>query len=62
MLDVSGLIILSYAGANSGLGLAVTKDLYRRGAEVVMLCRNLPEAEKAADKVRQMFYWLYLFV
>jgi NAD(P)-dependent dehydrogenase (short-subunit alcohol dehydrogenase family) len=38
-------------GASSGIGLATTRDLYRRGAEVVMLCRDLPKAEKAADKV-----------
>ena len=55
-------VSLNYTGANSGLGLAVTRDLYRRGAEVVMLCRNLPEAEEAADKVSQLYDLFYKWV
>ena len=40
------------AGANSGIGKVTARDLYRRGAEVVMLCRNLTKAEKTADQVK----------
>ncbi len=39
-------------GANSGLGLEVSKVLVRHGAEVVMACRNPRKAEAAAEQVR----------
>jgi protochlorophyllide reductase len=39
-------------GANSGLGLEVSKVLVRHGAEVVMACRNPVKAEAAAEQVR----------
>jgi len=34
-------------GANNGIGKEVAKDLYTRGANVVMLCRNLEKARSA---------------
>ncbi len=39
-------------GANSGLGLEISKVLVRHGAEVVMACRNTRKAEAATDQVR----------
>lgn len=39
-------------GANSGLGLDITRALAARGAEVVLACRNTAKAETAAAQVR----------
>jgi NAD(P)-dependent dehydrogenase (short-subunit alcohol dehydrogenase family) len=39
-------------GANSGLGLATTSVLAARGATVIMACRDLVKAERAAGQIR----------
>lgn len=40
-------------GANSGIGLATTRQLVRQGAQVIMACRRLEEAEARAAELRQ---------
>jgi NAD(P)-dependent dehydrogenase (short-subunit alcohol dehydrogenase family) len=45
-VDLSGRTVL-ITGANSGLGLAATRQLARLGATVVMLCRDLARGEAA---------------
>ncbi len=32
----------------------MAKEMYRRGAEVIMLCRDVKKAEKVADKVSKI--------
>jgi NAD(P)-dependent dehydrogenase (short-subunit alcohol dehydrogenase family) len=49
--DQSGKLVL-VTGANSGLGFEVTRALARKGASVLMACRNLEKGEEAAAKVR----------
>lgn len=39
-------------GANSGLGLVSARELARHGAHVVMACRSMDKAERAAAEIR----------
>ena len=39
-------------GANSGIGLGTTRRLYRTGHHVVMACRSIERAERAAAAIR----------
>ncbi|XP_067456345.1 retinol dehydrogenase 13 isoform X2 [Thunnus thynnus] len=40
-------------GANTGIGRETSRDLARRGARVVMACRDLTRAEQAAEEIRR---------
>ncbi|XP_045061649.1 retinol dehydrogenase 12-like isoform X1 [Coregonus clupeaformis] len=40
-------------GANTGIGKETCRDMARRGARVVMACRDLTRAARAADEIRQ---------
>lgn len=42
-------------GANSGLGLEVATQLARHGARVVLACRDLARAKRAAEGIRATF-------
>ena len=39
-------------GCNTGIGFETAKDLSKRGARVVMACRNTEAANKAADAIK----------
>lgn len=39
-------------GANSGIGFETTAELAARGATVIMACRSLDKANRAADEIR----------
>ncbi|MCB0221333.1 MAG: SDR family oxidoreductase [Chrysiogenetes bacterium] len=45
--------IVVITGANSGIGKAAATDLARKGAHVVMLCRNQSKAEAAREEIRR---------
>ncbi len=40
-------------GCNVGIGKETAADLARRGARVVMACRNVRAAEEAAEEIRR---------
>ncbi|MCD8029405.1 MAG: SDR family NAD(P)-dependent oxidoreductase, partial [Bacteroides sp.] len=48
--DLSGKVMI-VTGANSGLGFEATKELSRKGAKVVMACRNPQKADAAMQKI-----------
>lgn len=48
---LNGQVII-VTGASGGIGLKITRDLCRRGATVIMACRNLPKAQVALDALR----------
>ena len=50
--DFSGRIAV-VTGANSGLGLETTRELARKGARVVMACRNKDKASRARAEIRR---------
>jgi protochlorophyllide reductase len=50
MGDQTGKVVL-ITGANSGIGFEVARAFADRGAHVVMACRDLEKAQRAADKM-----------
>jgi len=50
--DLRGKLIV-VTGANSGIGRESTRNLHRRGANVVMACRNMEKARAAADEIER---------
>jgi NAD(P)-dependent dehydrogenase (short-subunit alcohol dehydrogenase family) len=40
-------------GANTGIGLETARELARKGATVVIACRNAAKAERATDNIRR---------
>jgi NAD(P)-dependent dehydrogenase (short-subunit alcohol dehydrogenase family) len=52
--DQSGRIAL-ITGANSGLGFQTSLMLAKKGAEVVLACRNLTKAKDALDLIRKNY-------
>jgi NAD(P)-dependent dehydrogenase (short-subunit alcohol dehydrogenase family) len=49
--DLSGKVAI-VTGANSGIGYETARALAHKGANVVLACRNLEKANKAAEQIR----------
>lgn len=49
--DIRGKIII-ITGANDGLGKETSYELYKRGAIIIMACRNMESARLAADEIK----------
>lgn len=45
--------VVVITGSNTGIGRFTALDMSRRGAKVVMLCRNIEAAEAAAEAIRK---------
>ncbi len=43
--------VMIVTGANSGLGFETTRELAKKGAKVIMACRNLQKAEAAKQRI-----------
>ncbi len=48
--DLDGKVVV-ITGANSGLGLETSRELARKGAHVIMACRNMEKAEAAMAEI-----------
>lgn len=52
MPDLAGKRII-VTGANSGIGFEASKELARKGAHVVMACRNMQKADVASAEIKR---------
>ncbi|XP_058017865.1 retinol dehydrogenase 12-like [Ahaetulla prasina] len=51
--QLNGKVVV-ITGANTGIGKETARDLARRGAKVILACRDMAKAEKAAHEIRIM--------
>lgn len=49
--SLNGLVCI-VTGANSGIGKELAKEMAKRGAKVVIACRNLDNARQAIEDIR----------
>ena len=42
-----------FPGANTGIGKETALDLAKRGARLILLCRNVDKAKKAAEHIKK---------
>ena len=52
--DQTGRVMI-VTGANSGIGFAAAKELAGKGATVVLACRSMDKAEKAAQQIKAAY-------
>ncbi len=53
-IDIRGKIVV-ITGSNSGIGKVAALEMAKRGAFVVMACRDIPKAEKVVQEIKNKF-------
>ena len=46
--------VVAITGANTGIGKETALDLAKRGARLILLCRNLDKAQRAAEEIKKI--------
>lgn len=57
---MDGKVVL-ITGANGGIGKETAKNLAKRGAKLILACRNLDAANKVKGKFSFFFFYFVLF-
>ncbi len=53
-MDVNGKVVV-ITGSNSGIGKATAFEMAKRGAVVVMACRDMEKAGKVTEEIRAKY-------
>jgi NAD(P)-dependent dehydrogenase (short-subunit alcohol dehydrogenase family) len=53
-IDIRGKIVV-ITGSNSGIGKVAAFEMAKRGAVVVMACRDVPKAENVVQEIKNKF-------
>lgn len=56
---MDGKVVL-ITGANGGIGKETAKDIAKRGARIILACRNLDAANEVKGKIYLRFSTLYM--
>ena len=50
---MTNYVLNDIIGSNTGIGKITAREISRKGARIIMLCRNTEKAEAAADEIRK---------
>lgn len=59
--NIDGQIVI-VTGSSGGIGLEIVKELCRRGAHVIMACRNMEKTEKIKHIIKREFPMSVVYV
>ena len=53
-VEIKGKVVV-ITGSNSGIGKATAFEMAKRGAVIVMACRDMEKAEKVVQEIKKKF-------